>query len=188
MPEAAIALGSNLPSHWGDRRRTLETAVGRLKVLGDVEAVSSLLRYGSRWVYRPATLSERRSASSNGDRPPRTAPGAAQGRRGDGGATDPMRSRKVPGSLISISSCTEKRFFLLLPSRCRIRRCITVFLCWRHSPSCSLTGGTQSCTRPRPSCCIPSTSLRWSRELRRDKADWVLQLDLIHDPFSSRRL
>ena len=38
---AAIALGSNLPSPWGDREATLREAVARVAKLGEVRAVSS---------------------------------------------------------------------------------------------------------------------------------------------------
>lgn len=38
---AAIALGSNLASHWGDREANLREAVKRVEPLGEVRAVSS---------------------------------------------------------------------------------------------------------------------------------------------------
>ena len=38
---AAIALGSNLPSRWGDREDTLREAVARVAKLGELRAVSS---------------------------------------------------------------------------------------------------------------------------------------------------
>jgi 2-amino-4-hydroxy-6-hydroxymethyldihydropteridine diphosphokinase len=41
MHLAAIALGSNLDSQWGDRRGNLLEAIERLSRLGDVEATSS---------------------------------------------------------------------------------------------------------------------------------------------------
>jgi 2-amino-4-hydroxy-6-hydroxymethyldihydropteridine diphosphokinase len=40
MPLAAIALGSNLPSPWGDRETNLREAVRRVARLGEVRAVS----------------------------------------------------------------------------------------------------------------------------------------------------
>jgi 2-amino-4-hydroxy-6-hydroxymethyldihydropteridine diphosphokinase len=41
MPLAAIALGSNLPSPWGDREANLREAVKRVASLGHVRTVSS---------------------------------------------------------------------------------------------------------------------------------------------------
>lgn len=41
MGLAAIALGSNLPSNFGDRASNLHEAIRRLRAFGDVEAVSS---------------------------------------------------------------------------------------------------------------------------------------------------
>lgn len=41
MGLAAIALGSNLPSNFGDRASNLHEAIRRLRDFGDVEAVSS---------------------------------------------------------------------------------------------------------------------------------------------------
>jgi 2-amino-4-hydroxy-6-hydroxymethyldihydropteridine diphosphokinase len=38
---AAIALGSNLASHWGDREANLREAIKRVEPLGEVRAVSS---------------------------------------------------------------------------------------------------------------------------------------------------
>lgn len=38
---AAIALGSNLASHWGDREANLREAVSRIAKLGEVRAISS---------------------------------------------------------------------------------------------------------------------------------------------------
>ncbi|WP_263382933.1 2-amino-4-hydroxy-6-hydroxymethyldihydropteridine diphosphokinase [Granulicella arctica] len=38
---AAIALGSNLQSQWGDRAETLHEAIVRVRELGDVERISS---------------------------------------------------------------------------------------------------------------------------------------------------
>ena len=43
MPEAAVAIGSNLPSGWGDRKRNLEVAVEKVSGLGRVVAVSSFI-------------------------------------------------------------------------------------------------------------------------------------------------
>ena len=40
---AAIALGSNLPSRWGDPAATLQEALHRLRGLGEVTAISSFL-------------------------------------------------------------------------------------------------------------------------------------------------
>jgi 2-amino-4-hydroxy-6-hydroxymethyldihydropteridine diphosphokinase len=40
---AAIALGSNLPSQWGNREANLREALHRLSALGEVRAVSSFL-------------------------------------------------------------------------------------------------------------------------------------------------
>jgi 2-amino-4-hydroxy-6-hydroxymethyldihydropteridine diphosphokinase len=41
MCVAAIALGSNMSSRWGDRAATLYEAIKRVKALGEVRAVSS---------------------------------------------------------------------------------------------------------------------------------------------------
>ena len=41
MCVAAIALGSNIPSRWGDRAATLREAIERVRALGEVRAVSS---------------------------------------------------------------------------------------------------------------------------------------------------
>jgi 2-amino-4-hydroxy-6-hydroxymethyldihydropteridine diphosphokinase len=41
MPLAAIALGSNLPSPWGDRAANLREATTRIAALGDIRAISS---------------------------------------------------------------------------------------------------------------------------------------------------
>jgi 2-amino-4-hydroxy-6-hydroxymethyldihydropteridine diphosphokinase len=41
MPLAAIALGSNLDSHYGDREANLREAIRRIAALGNIRAISS---------------------------------------------------------------------------------------------------------------------------------------------------